>query len=169
MPDGNLYESDFHAWTVVQAEKLRAAAKVQVPELEGVDFEHIIEEVEDLGISERRQVTSNLSVALEHMIKISTLPHTDFVRGWRNEAIAAIRNARRAFSPSMIQRIDATDIWNEAREDALQKLIEDGVSASDVSVEPPLTLEQMLVGDLSAIELIDIVISKMPSDLPEIK
>lgn len=169
MPDGNLYESDFYAWTLVQAEKLRVAAKVQAPELDGVDFEHIIEEVEDLGISERRQVTSNLSVALEHMIKIATLPHTDFVRGWRNEVVAAIRNARRSFSPSMLQRMNVADVWREAREDALQKLVDDGVSSSDVSMDPPLTFEQMLNGDLSANELIDIVISKMPSERLEVK
>lgn len=162
LADGNQYHDDFHAWALDQAARLRAAATVQAEELQGIDFEHIVEEVEDLGNSERRQVASNLGVALEHMIKVATLPDTEFVPGWRKEIVAAIRNARRAFTPSMVPRLDIDKIWTEAREDALQLLLEDGVGATDVPVTSPLSLEQMLDPETTAMDLIEIFRQGMP-------
>jgi hypothetical protein len=164
VPDGNQYHDDFHAWALDQAEKLRVASSVQVAELEGIDFEHVIEEVEDLGISERRQVSSNLGVALEHMIKVASLPETEFVPGWRREIIAAIRNARRSFTPSMSQRLDIQKIWLEAREDALQMLIDDGVKEADIPEASPLTLQQMLDAETPALQLLAIVMEVIPTD-----
>lgn len=168
VPDGNQYHDDFHAWALDQAAKLRVASTAQVEELEGIDFEHVIEEVEDLGISERRQVSSNLGVALEHMIKVACLPETDFVPGWRREIIAAIRNARRSFTPSMSQRLDIQKIWLEAREDALQMLIDDGVKDADVPKTSPLTLQQMLDAETPALQLLATVVEAFPTDGCEI-
>jgi hypothetical protein len=162
MPDGTLYHDDFHAWALEQADRLRAASQVQAPELDGIDFEHVIEEVEDLGLSERRQVSGNLSVALQHMIKIAALPEADFVRGWRGEVVSAIRNARRAFTPSMRQRLDLPEIWSDAREDALQNLAVDGIMAADIPEACPMTLDRLLGKDMGANDLIDIMIAAMP-------
>jgi uncharacterized protein DUF29 len=49
-----LYQEDFYAWTRDQAKALRRLAETR-PNLE-LDFPHLIEEVADLGISQRDAV-----------------------------------------------------------------------------------------------------------------
>jgi hypothetical protein len=52
----SLYEQDFHAWTMQQAELLRAR------QLDCADLDNIAEEIEDMGKSVRRELTSRLAV-----------------------------------------------------------------------------------------------------------
>ena len=59
----DLYEQDFFEWTVRNAELLRAGR------LDEADLEHIAEEIEDMGKSERRELESRLSVLLSHLLK----------------------------------------------------------------------------------------------------
>jgi hypothetical protein len=59
----DLYEQDFFEWTVQNAQLLRAGR------LEEADLEHIAEEIEDMGRSERRELESRLSVLLSHLLK----------------------------------------------------------------------------------------------------
>ena len=47
-----LYEADFYAWTQRQAELLRAE------EFSDVDWNNLIEEIETLGRSERKEIKS---------------------------------------------------------------------------------------------------------------
>jgi hypothetical protein len=56
-PD-QLYEDDFYAWTRGQAKALRCLADSR-PNV-ALDFEHLIEEVADLGTSQRDAVRSQL-------------------------------------------------------------------------------------------------------------
>lgn len=156
MPDGNLYHDDFHAWALDQAERLRAASHVQAPELEGVDFEHVIEEVEDLGNSERLQVASLMSVAIAHLIKIAALPGSDAVRGWEDEINATLTVAARRYRASMAGRLDMEGVWEDARNQAIRALKRDGITASDLPASNPFTLEQLVdrqfdIDDLAAI------------------
>ena len=55
-PPRQLYEADFYAWTRQQALALRRFAKTR-PNLP-LDLEHIAEEIQDLGKSERDTVYS---------------------------------------------------------------------------------------------------------------
>jgi len=57
------YDTDFYAWTQAQAAALRAGA------WDDVDREHLAEEIEDVGKSERRAVVSHLRVLLTHLLK----------------------------------------------------------------------------------------------------
>jgi Domain of unknown function DUF29 len=60
---GDLYERDFLEWSTRNAELLRSGR------VEEADLEHIAEEIEDLGISERRALESRLIVLLSHLLK----------------------------------------------------------------------------------------------------
>ena len=53
-----LYESDFYAWTGDQARALRRLAATR-PNAD-LDLEHLIEEVADLGVSERDAIHSQV-------------------------------------------------------------------------------------------------------------
>ena len=70
MPDGPRYEDDFYAWTQHQAEVLRS-----MPVSDNrFDREHVAEEIEDLGKSERDAVRSQVRRIIEHFLKLAHSP-----------------------------------------------------------------------------------------------
>ena len=58
-----LYELDFFEWTARNAELLRAGRFGEA------DLEHIAEEIEDMGTSQRHELRSRLRVLLSHLLK----------------------------------------------------------------------------------------------------
>lgn len=61
-PD-TLYERDFHAWLVDQAETLRARSA------DDIDWDNLAEEVESVGLSQKREIRDRLGVLLMHLLK----------------------------------------------------------------------------------------------------
>ena len=59
----SLYEHDFYAWANEQAALLRAG------NLSAADIEHIAEEIESMGKTEKRELVSRLAVLLLHLLK----------------------------------------------------------------------------------------------------
>jgi hypothetical protein len=57
------YDRDFYAWANEQADLLRAGR------LSEADIEHIAEEIESLGKSEKRELVSRLAIVLLHLLK----------------------------------------------------------------------------------------------------
>ncbi|MEH1856520.1 MAG: DUF29 domain-containing protein [Nostoc sp.] len=72
-----LYETDFAAWTEKTVQLIRAGQFGQV------DWDAVIEEIESLGRSERRELKSRLEVLLQHLLKWQ---HQSSLRSgsWRN-------------------------------------------------------------------------------------
>lgn len=60
---GTSYDKDVVAWANEQAALLRAG------KLSAIDIEHIAEEIEDVGRSEKRELTSRMAVLLAHLLK----------------------------------------------------------------------------------------------------
>jgi hypothetical protein len=63
MADPSLYDQDFYAWANEQAALLRAG------NLSAADIEHIAEEIESMGKTEKRELISRLTVLLLHLLK----------------------------------------------------------------------------------------------------
>ena len=59
----NLHDHDFFAWTQQQAEILRSGR------LSDADIEHLIEEIESMGASERRELINRLAVLMAHLLE----------------------------------------------------------------------------------------------------
>lgn len=57
------YNADFYGWTQQQADLLRTGRFAEI------DIENLIEEVETMGRSEKRQLDSRLTVLLTHLLK----------------------------------------------------------------------------------------------------
>ncbi|ETS32201.1 hypothetical protein BB987_11815 [Photorhabdus temperata] len=57
------YDSDFYGWTQEQASLLRSG------HLEQLDTENLLEEIEAMGRSERRELRSRLEILLAHLLK----------------------------------------------------------------------------------------------------
>jgi hypothetical protein len=62
MSNRQLYDQDFYAWANEQAGLLRA------DRLSEADIEHIAEEIENLGKSEKRELVSRPRVLLLHLL-----------------------------------------------------------------------------------------------------
>ena len=84
---GRLYEEDFYAWTRDQAQALRRLAASR-PNL-ALDFPHLIEEVADLGTSQRDAVRSQLRRIIEHCLKLEYSPAREPRPGWHETIIDA--------------------------------------------------------------------------------
>ena len=59
----DLYEGDFFHWAAVNADLLRAGRFTEA------DIDHIAEEIEDMGKSQRRALESRLEILLAHLLK----------------------------------------------------------------------------------------------------
>ena len=57
-----LYDTDFYQWTQTQAAALRAK------EFAALDLDHLAEEIEDLGHSQRDRLSSQLKRLLSHLL-----------------------------------------------------------------------------------------------------
>ena len=112
MPDGPRYEDDFYAWTQYQAEVLRS---LHVSD-NRFDREHVAEEIEDLGKSERDAVRSQIRRIIEHFLKLSY----SRAEQPRLEWMQTIDDARETLS----DKLTAT-LRRDAQE-SLQRLYADG-------------------------------------------
>jgi Domain of unknown function DUF29 len=72
----SLYETDILLWSEETAAKLRAR------DFDSLDIEGLIEEVEALGISQKKELISRLIVLLEHLLKRLYVPLPHDFNGW---------------------------------------------------------------------------------------
>lgn len=139
----NLYERDALAWAEQQAELLRRLAAGERLN-KAVDWPNVIEEVQDVGLSELRACRSLLRQALTHLLKLHAWPDSSAAAHWRGEVAGFLTDARDRFTPSMRQRIDLADIYA----DALYRMR----TETDANEPPPLpgtcpfALDELLAG-----------------------
>src|SRR5439155_12953594 len=97
MPDGPRYEDDFYAWTQYQAEVLRSLKTRD----NRFDREHVAEEIEDLGKSERDATQSQITRVLEQFLKLAHSPADRPRYGWMRSIAEARGVLRRKLSPTL--------------------------------------------------------------------
>lgn len=113
MAKPSLYEEDFVMWTARNAELLRSGR------LGEADIQHIAEELEDMGKSERRALESRLTILLLHLLKWQLQPERRS-SSWRativGQRIAIAKMVREA--PSLESH--ASKVVDEAYRDAVE-------------------------------------------------
>jgi hypothetical protein len=143
--NAKLYEQDLYAWAQEQAARLREGAWHEL------DLEHLIEEIEDVGHSQRDALASHLVILLTHLLKLSITashqPH-DLVRagrGWRGtcrtQRLQIAKRLRR--NPSLRSTVpeECADAYEIARvEAAIAMEVDEAV----VPLVCPWTPEQVL-------------------------
>jgi len=139
MSDG-LYERDILAWSQHQADLLRRLGRGE--RVNDVDWTHVAEEIEDVGLSELHSVESFLNLILVHLLKLYGWPDSQACGHWRGEIVAFRNNASRRFTPSMRQRIDIGALYAEAAEQLRE--IDPDTRLPD---ENPFTLDHLLKDD----------------------
>jgi hypothetical protein len=149
----SLYERDFFAWTLEQAEALRRAAReaANLP----LDWENLAGEIESSGKRDRRDVEMLLQRLVEHLLKYAASPSAEPHRKWRKE----IREFRRQLelllkdSPSLRDQMPEMlpDAARYAWEDVEENLRDHGEYDRALPVlnkfrQAPLTTNEILQG-----------------------
>jgi hypothetical protein len=122
MPNTN-YDRDFYAWANEQAALLREG------KLSDADIEHIAQEIESMGRTEKRELVSRLTILMLHLLKWRFQP---LLRGqsWR----ATVR----------VQRRDLTDhiADNLSLKALLPELIERAYGSAIIEAEAETSLPE---------------------------
>jgi Domain of unknown function DUF29 len=147
MPD-DLYDRDALAWSEHQASLLRRVARGE--RVNEVDWEHVIEEIEDVELSQLHAVETYLELIFVHLLKIRTWPDSDAVNHRRAEFVSFQSNALRRFAPSMRQRLDGASAYLSAVRQVT--LLNGGERPDWCPAESPFTIEELLNEDCAALE-----------------
>lgn len=142
-PAAELYESDFPVWAERQADLLRAGRFAEL------DVDRLVEEVADLGRSERHAVMSAARRILEHFLKLEHSPAADPRRGWEETITTQRSDLEQTLTPSLQRDLkDALDkVYARARRDAAKGLRRDDVSERALAESCPYSIDQVLDPD----------------------
>lgn len=142
------YDADFFAWTQHQAKLLRAFRKWSADLPPEIDFEHVAEEIEDLGKAELNGVKSYIRQILVHLVKAASEPNSSALDHWRTEATTFHADLLDRYQPSMRQRIDIDTLWERARIIADAALREHGSAISArIPGDCPFSVTEIVVPD----------------------
>ena len=150
MPD-DLYERDILSWSEHQADLLRRVAKGEL--VNGVDWDHVVQEIEDVGLSHLIAVDSFLRQMIVHLLKVYGWPDSSAVDHWRDEIVNFQDEAEQRYVPSMRQRLDLSRTYGRARRRVLQMTI-DGCPPLPLPETCPFTLDHLLNEQRPALEAI---------------
>ena len=135
----SLYETDYYAWTQDTVEAIKAK------KFNEVDYDKIIEELIDLGISQKTSLRSHLKNLISHLLKLQYQPNMNFGRSWN----LTINNSRDEIqiclkqSPSLKHHI--TNMLPMAYRIGLRNAMkETGLDKNTFPEECPYTIEQLL-------------------------
>jgi hypothetical protein len=132
------YEKDFYAWTAHNAKLLREG------KLSEIDVEHIAEEIESMGKSEKRELMSRLAILLAHLLKWQFQPERQSnswkytIEEQREEVLELLEE-----SPSLKYEIN-DKIDRAYRKAILWAATEMGVNKSIFQDKCPFSLEETL-------------------------
>jgi len=114
------YDTDIVAWADEQARLLRTGAFALL------DLEHLAEEIEDVGKSERRELKNRMAVLLAHLVKWQYQPVR---RGnsWRRTIRIQRRSVIRclAETPSLKPDLQDPRWWEQVWDDAISNVLKD--------------------------------------------
>lgn len=108
-----LYKQDFVAWCE------DTAAKLKERDFDNLDFDNLIEEVESLGRSDRRELKNRLTVLLAHILKRMYVNSPENFNGWELTIIEQRRQIRDLLQDSPSLKPYLLKIFAEVYDDAL--------------------------------------------------
>ncbi|GCA74787.1 hypothetical protein MiTe_01613 [Microcystis aeruginosa NIES-2520] len=140
----DLYEKDYYLWIE------KTISLLENHQFSDLDLDNLIEEISDMGKSQRQSLKSYLTRLLEHLLKLvyweSELEYNQ--RGWKNE----IRNFRLGIqqiiedSPSLKPYL--AEIFSSCYQNARKLFLDlSGMAENLVGLAPICTIEQALNED----------------------
>jgi hypothetical protein len=137
-PPPTSHESDFYTWAAESADAIRQGR------FEGIDWDAVAEELEDMGRSERRALENRLEVLLAHLIKWR------FQRDRRSTSwTGTIKEQRRKCVRLLRQNTGLKSLLPESIVDAYESATalaerDTGIDEANFPASCPWTVEQIL-------------------------
>ncbi len=144
-----LYEEDFPAWALNQAEALRRLAETRpnVP----IDFGHLIEEVEDLAKAERNAARGQVRRIVKHCLKLEHSPAAEPRLGWKISIDDARGELADRLTPTTRHDLETVlpQLFAHARRVAAKALLAAGERGAADALPPgnPYRLDDLLADD----------------------
>lgn len=137
-----LYETDYASWVAETVTRLHAR------DFAGVDLDHLIEEVESLGSSERHALASQWIRVVKHLLKLSMQPETtNYHNSWVSSVVEGLDQLSGLLknSPSLWNYItvNQAEWYQRARKGAA---METRLAQANFPASCPYDLEQLLDG-----------------------
>lgn len=137
----NLYDRDYYLWLETTAQFLRDG------KLNELDLPNLIEEIEDMGRSEKRAVKSNLIVVLMNLLQYKDRAEKR-INSWRFTIKKYRFRLREAFKTSPSLKNYFAEVFDECYQDARDlAATETGLSIEIFPTESPFTPEDSLNPD----------------------
>ncbi len=133
------YEIDFNLWVREQASALRAR------QFNRLDYDNLIEEIEDMGKSEKRSLESYLERLIEHILKLKywEAEYDRNYKHWQGEATNFRNQINRLLKRSPSLKKYMAEVYFDIYQDA----IEARSKVFEIPEHKPIPLEKMLDKD----------------------
>jgi hypothetical protein len=137
----SLYKQDYFLW-------LEATVRLlQLGKLSQLDVDNLLEELEDMGRSEKRAIYSNLKILLLHLLKYRYQPEKRS-NSWTGTIVEHRQRLNRALQESPSLRPYLTEIFSECYRDARELAVaETGLEIEQFPLESPFTIPTILSSD----------------------
>ena len=139
-----LYDQDFYLWIQTTIQHL------QERNLEQLDIENLIEEIDSMGRSEKKELKTRLVVLIEHLLKLQYWieEKDDNAGGWRNTVVEQRRQITYTLADSPSLKAILNDVflpcYQDAKKDTINKY---QLPSNFFPEEPPFSLAQVLNAD----------------------
>jgi hypothetical protein len=144
MKINTLYEQDFYQWIET------TAALLKQRNFQEVDWVNLIEEIESMGRSEKKELQSRLIILIEHLLKLQywEAEKVNHARGWRITIVEQRNQIELSLEASPSLKLILEDLfldcYQKARKVVLKKY---QLSSNMFPVDPPFTLDKVLNSD----------------------
>ncbi|PSO52484.1 MAG: DUF29 domain-containing protein [Cyanobacteria bacterium QH_8_48_120] len=136
-----LYEQDYYIWLQKTAQLLRNG------NLSELDTSHLVEEIEDMGRSQKQAFESNLVVVLKHMLTYKYQPEMRY-GSWKFSIREHRRRLRKQFKDSPSFKPYFSEMFEECYVEAkAQASDETGLAVDIFPEQSPFPPEQTLDSD----------------------
>ena len=136
-----LYEQDYYQWLTTTAQKLRQG------KLAELDLANLIEEIEDMGRSERKAVRSNLRILLMHLLKYKYQP-AKRTNSWLFTTVEHRKRLKELFKDSPSLKRYFSEVFDECYQDAIDlAAAETGLPLNTFPNPSPFTPQETLNSD----------------------
>ena len=137
------YETDFYAWLHHNTQLLREG------NFADLDIANLVEELESMGRSEKREFVQRLAVLIMHLLKWQFQPQKRS-RSWELTCIEQRRKLNRLLKESPSLKAKTADLLSEAYEDAtLAAERETGIIYTTFPLTCPYAFEDLMANDFT--------------------
>ncbi len=132
----NLYDQDFNLWIN------ETVTALKTKDFTAMDWDNLIEEIEDMGKSQKNALESYLQRLIEHLLKLRywTQEKERCERGWRSEVVNFRNRIKRILKKNPSLNNHLIEQYQEIYQDAIATMSQQ----FDIPVDETIKLEKAL-------------------------